>query len=77
MDDLERLMIERACERLMIEYCHFVDHGEASRIAGQFTEDGVWTSPETTMSGRAELEAASAAARRGAGVARAMSAAMR
>ena len=57
MTDIERLLIERACERLMIEYCHFVDHGEASRIAGQFTDDGVWTSPENTMTGRAEIEA--------------------
>jgi len=52
MDDLERLLIERACARLVTEYCHFVDHGEAAKIADQFTEDGVWTSPENTMSGR-------------------------
>ena len=57
MDDIERMLIERACERLMIEYCHFVDHGEASRIADQFTDDGVWTSPDNTMTGRAEIEA--------------------
>lgn len=57
MTEIERMLIERAGERLMIEYCHFVDHGEASRIAGQFTDDGVWTSPENTMTGRAEIEA--------------------
>jgi hypothetical protein len=57
MTDLERMLIERACERLVVEYCHFVDHGEASKIAGQFTEDGIWTSRENTMSGRNEIEA--------------------
>jgi uncharacterized protein (TIGR02246 family) len=52
MDDLRRLFIERACERLVTQYCHFVDHGQAGRIAELFTEDGVWTSPENTMTGR-------------------------
>ena len=41
MDDLQKMLIERACERLVTEYCHFVDHGEAAKIAGQFAEDGV------------------------------------
>ncbi|MEC9345482.1 MAG: nuclear transport factor 2 family protein [Pseudomonadota bacterium] len=57
MTGMERMLIERACERLMVEYCHFVDHGEAARIADQFTEDGVWTSPDTTMTGKAEVRA--------------------
>jgi hypothetical protein len=56
MDDIQRMLIERACGRLVTEYCHFVDHSEAAKIAGQFTEDGVWTAPENTMTGRAELE---------------------
>lgn len=57
MTDMEHLLIERACERLQIEYCHLVDHGNASRIADQFTAEGVWTSPDNTMTGRAEIEA--------------------
>ena len=44
MDELEQFLIERACARLITEYCHFVDHGEAGKISGQFTEDGVWAS---------------------------------
>jgi uncharacterized protein (TIGR02246 family) len=52
MDDLQTLLIERACQRLVTDYCHFVDHGEAARVADQFTEDGVWASPENTMTGR-------------------------
>ena len=55
MTDAERIAIERACERLVTDYCHFVDHGEASRIADLFTEDGVWASAETTMTGAEEL----------------------
>lgn len=55
MDALERLEIERACERLVTAYCHYVDHGQAARIAELFSEDGVWESPEVTMRGREEL----------------------
>jgi len=57
LDPVERMLIERECTRLTVEYCHFVDHGEASKIAGQFTRDGVWTSGETTMTGQNELRA--------------------
>jgi len=52
MKDLERILIERECERLVTAYCHYVDHGEAGRIAELFTEDGVWKSPEATLDGR-------------------------
>ena len=55
MEDLERLLIERECERLVVKYCHYVDHGEASRIADLFTEDGVWHSAEATMNGVEEI----------------------
>jgi hypothetical protein len=52
MDDVERMLIERACQRLVTEYCHFIDHGEAGRVAELFTEDGVWGSGENAMNGR-------------------------
>ena len=56
MDAIERLLIERECERLVTQYCHYVDHGEAQRIADLFTNDGVWTAPGVvTMTGREEL----------------------
>jgi hypothetical protein len=55
MNDMERLLIERACARLVTEYCHFVDHGEAGKIAGQFTDDGIWTSATNTMNGRGAI----------------------
>jgi hypothetical protein len=57
MDDLERLLAERACERLIVDYCRFVDFGEASRIAELFTEDGTWTSAEIEMRGRDDIRA--------------------
>ncbi len=55
MEPIERLLIERECERLVTAYCHYVDHGAAGRIAELFTETGVWKSPEFTMQGREQL----------------------
>lgn len=58
IDALERLQIERACERLVTRYCHYVDHGEAARIADLFAENGVFTAPGVvTLAGRDELRA--------------------
>lgn len=56
MDLTETLAIERECARLVTAYCHFVDHGEAARVADLFSEDGVWKSPEVTMQGREQLQ---------------------
>lgn len=55
MNDLERLHIERACERLVTDYTHLVDEGRASAVADLFTDDGVWSSPEVTMEGQAKI----------------------
>jgi len=60
MDPQEKILIHHECERLVTAYCHYVDHGDASRIAELFTEDGVWTSPEVTMNGREEIRKAMA-----------------
>ncbi|MBV9542295.1 MAG: nuclear transport factor 2 family protein, partial [Alphaproteobacteria bacterium] len=35
----------------------FVDHGEAERVAELFEDDGVWASPENTMTGVAKIRA--------------------
>ena len=56
MTDIERLLIERECQRLVTDYCHLVDHGEAERIAELFSEDGVWKSPEVAMEGREQIQ---------------------
>lgn len=55
MDAVERLIIERACERLIYSYCHHVDHGHAAKVAELFTDDGVWASPEVTREGRDKI----------------------
>ncbi len=55
MDLEQRMKIERECERLVTQYCHYVDHGEAAKIADQFTAEGVWASPGGAMNGRAEI----------------------
>jgi hypothetical protein len=56
MDDLKRLLIERECERLTVQFCHFVDFGEAARVADLFAEDGVCTLG-TPMTGREAIRA--------------------
>ncbi len=58
MNATERMLIHHECERLVSAYCHYVDHGEAARIADLFTEDGVWASPEVSMNGREEIRKA-------------------
>ena len=41
MEAIDRFLIERECERLVAQFCHYVDHGQAQRIADLFSEDGV------------------------------------
>lgn len=55
MDDFERMVAERACERLIVEYCRRVDFGDAGRIADLFTEDGIWSGVDLVLTGRAEI----------------------
>ena len=38
----ERLLAERACERLVVEVVHRLDLGDPATVADLFTEDGVW-----------------------------------
>ena len=58
MDAVERLLIERECERLIYAYCHVIDHGEAARVAELFDEDGVWATPEVRCEGREAIRKA-------------------
>lgn len=57
MDDLQRLLGERACERLLLDYCRFVDFGSASRLAELFTDDGVWEADDFVLDGREAIRA--------------------
>jgi ketosteroid isomerase-like protein len=52
MDDLARLVAERACERLLIEYARRVDFGEAASLADLFVEDGIWEAEGLVLDGR-------------------------
>ncbi len=55
MDQTERLSIERECQRLVTLYCHYVDHGEAARVAELFSKDGRWVSAQLTMDGNEQI----------------------
>lgn len=67
MDDHDLLMAERACARLVTQYCHFIDHGAAGRVAELFAVDGVWSSTERVMTGQAEIARGFEARERNAG----------
>lgn len=52
MDDVERMIAERSCERLLVDYAQLVDFGNASGIADLFTEDAVWSGTDLLLEGR-------------------------
>src|SRR5262249_39545342 len=56
MDELERLLIERACTRLSLDYARLVDFGEAARVTDLFSEDGVCQLTAGRMEGRAAIK---------------------
>jgi hypothetical protein len=45
LEPLERLLAERACERLIVDFVHRLDLGEPASVAELFTPDGVWEWP--------------------------------
>ncbi|MFF7973507.1 nuclear transport factor 2 family protein [Streptomyces sp. NPDC007905] len=59
MDPVKRLLAERACERLIVEFVHRLDLGEPASVAELFTEDGCWRWPEDgrRIEGREALRA--------------------
>ncbi|MFF4448275.1 nuclear transport factor 2 family protein [Streptomyces sp. NPDC001502] len=54
---MERLIAERACERLIIEFVRQLDLGDPSSVADLFTPDGVWEWPagDRRIAGREAL----------------------
>ncbi|MCX5157894.1 nuclear transport factor 2 family protein [Streptomyces sp. NBC_00264] len=42
LDPTDRLLAERACERLIIEFVHKLDLGDPGEVAELFVDDGVW-----------------------------------
>ncbi|MFI1839124.1 nuclear transport factor 2 family protein [Streptomyces olivaceoviridis] len=64
MDDkvmlsVERMLAERACERIIVDFIHRLDLGEPSSVAELFTPDGVWHWPfgDRRIEGREALRA--------------------
>lgn len=53
MTDLNTLLAERACERLMLEYCECVDTRQFDRLVSLFAKEGVLNRSDTgEMKGR-------------------------
>ncbi|MFI1198241.1 nuclear transport factor 2 family protein [Streptomyces sp. NPDC020883] len=42
---MDRLLAERACERLILDFVHRLDLGDPGSVAELFTEDGIWQWP--------------------------------
>ena len=57
MDELDRMLVERSCERLINEYSRLVDFGEAASVADLFTEDARWQGTDLLLEGREEIRA--------------------
>ncbi|MES5821466.1 nuclear transport factor 2 family protein [Streptomyces sp. RG80] len=57
MDPIERLLAERACERLIVDFVRRLDLGEPGSVAELFTADGSWEWPVDgrRFAGRAAL----------------------
>lgn len=58
-DPLERLLAERACERLILEFVRRLDLGDPSTVCDLFTPDGTWEWPHDSrrVEGREALRA--------------------
>lgn len=56
--DLDRLMIERACEKLVQLYAFYADHHRHTEMANLFTGDGVLGRGDGPVRGREQILAA-------------------
>ncbi|MFE2297055.1 nuclear transport factor 2 family protein [Streptomyces sp. NPDC059445] len=56
---VERMLAERACERIIVDFVHRLDLGDPSSVAELFTPDGVWHWPfgDRRIEGREALRA--------------------
>jgi len=55
VDALALLLAERACERLIYQYCRVVDDGNHSLLADLFTEDGIFDNGDMRLEGREQI----------------------
>jgi len=49
---VDRLLAERACERLIIDFVRRLDLGDPGSVAELFTPDGTWEAPACAPSPR-------------------------
>ena len=55
MEDLEQLLIERHCQRLMANYCLYLDDRKTEAFLDLFVDEGVWimmNDPPLELAGR-------------------------
>jgi hypothetical protein len=57
MTELDALLIERACSKLIADYAYFADHGPREAFAALFTDEGVLSLPTGEARGRAAIAA--------------------
>jgi hypothetical protein len=55
--DTERMLIERACERLAVDYCRLVDAYDHKALVQLFAPNGVWHSMKGPLNGHAAISA--------------------
>ena len=55
MTPLDRLLIERECERLVALYTHYADFGEAERVAELFAQDAIWAAGDIRFEGQEQI----------------------
>jgi hypothetical protein len=52
LDPVDRLLAERECERLIIDFVRRLDLGEPGSVAELFTPDGIREAPVTSCPGK-------------------------
>ncbi|WP_354637765.1 nuclear transport factor 2 family protein [Kitasatospora camelliae] len=59
MTSLDRMLAERACERVIVDFIHRLDLGDPGSVADLFTPDGFWHWPhgDRRIEGRDALRA--------------------
>lgn len=55
MTDGNALLIERACERLVLDFARYADEGEYEKVAALFAQEGTFTRRGETFCGRAAI----------------------
>ena len=58
MTPTETMLIERACERLAVDFAHGVDHRETDKVVALFTPDATFERRGEVLRGQAEIRAA-------------------